>query len=157
MRLLSLSVIGMFLFVGISYPVRGQQPPAENIMGQMASTYATCHSYVDEGEVRTVFLQQNGRRWTQVKPFSTAFVRPWEFRFEYKSRRGEDEWDALRHLAGRGNCKDLVVNQAPPRERTRLIFCARRGCRGIEPRFGDCATPARQIRRTAIGSSLFQL
>jgi outer membrane lipoprotein-sorting protein len=92
MRRLSLSVLGVFLFVGLSYPVRGQEPSAEKIRAQMASAYATCHSYVDEGEVRTVFLEQDRRR-TQVKPFSTAFVRPSDFRFEYKSRRGEDEWD----------------------------------------------------------------
>jgi hypothetical protein len=61
-------------------------------MGQVAAAYANCRSYVDEGEVSTVFIRQNGRQ-TEVKPFSTAFVRPSDFRFEYKSRRGEEGWD----------------------------------------------------------------
>jgi hypothetical protein len=59
----------------------------------MSLAYTSCSSYVDEGEVRTIFLEQSGRR-TQIKPFSTVFVRPSDFRFEYKERRGEDEWNS---------------------------------------------------------------
>src|SRR5215217_1470988 len=99
MRRLSLSVLTLFVLAGACYPARGQQLSAEKIMEQMASAYASCHSYVDEGEVRTVFQEQGGRR-TQVKPFSTAFVRPSDFRFEYKDRRGEEEWN--RYIIWRG-------------------------------------------------------
>lgn len=72
MRRLSLSVLGMLAFVWASGSTLGQQPSAEKLMEQMASAYASCRSYLDEGEVRTVFLEQNGRR-TTIKPFSTAF------------------------------------------------------------------------------------
>ncbi len=109
MRRLSLAVLGMLLFVGASYTVQGQQPSAETIMERMASAYASCNSYVDEGEVRSVFLEPGGPR-TQIKPFSTAFVRRLAFRFEYKSRRagyeragydiGGPEWD--RYIIWRG-------------------------------------------------------
>lgn len=101
---LSLSAIGLFLLVGAFHPLRAQQPSAEKIVEQMAAAYASCHSYVDEGEVRTVFQEQNGRR-TRVKPFSTAFVRPSGFRFEYKDRRGEDEWNSYIVWRGAGSVK----------------------------------------------------
>jgi hypothetical protein len=93
MRQLSLLILGLFLFVAAGHRAQGQQPSARRIVEQMTSVYGSCHSYLDEGEVRTVFLERNGPR-TQVKPFSTAFVRPSDFRFEYKERRGEDEWNS---------------------------------------------------------------
>lgn len=67
-------------------------PTAEQILAQMLSTYTACSSYMDTGEVRTVYLEERGRR-TVALPFSTAFVRPASFRFEFRSRRGESEWD----------------------------------------------------------------
>lgn len=93
MRRLLLAGVALFLLVGACHPLRAQQPSAADIMERMASAYASCRSYVDEGEVRTVFHEQGGRR-TRVKPFSTAFVRPSDFRFEYKERRGEEDWNS---------------------------------------------------------------
>jgi len=93
MRLLSTLGLVTFLSVGAAYSAQGQSLSAQQIMDRTLSVYATCHSYVDEGEVRTIFQQPNGRR-TVSKPFSTAFVRPSDFRFEYKERRGEDEWNS---------------------------------------------------------------
>ena len=87
----SLSVLVVLLFIWANCAAHGQQPSTGKLMEQTASAYASCRTYVDEGEVKTVFLDQNGRR-TVVKPFSTAFVRPSDFRFEYKARRGEHEW-----------------------------------------------------------------
>jgi hypothetical protein len=58
----------------------------------MIAAYASCQSYMDTGQVKTVYLTQRGRR-TEVRPFSTAFVRPDAFRFEFQNRRGEEEWD----------------------------------------------------------------
>ena len=129
MRRLSLSVLGLFLFAGVSSTVRGQQPSAEKIMGQVAAAYATCQSYVDEGEVRTVFLDQNGRR-TQVKPFSTAFVRPSDFRFEYKSRRGEEEWDTYVIWRGAGAVK-TSWSIRPGIESAPDLFSALGGAAGV--------------------------
>lgn len=130
MRRLSLSVLGVFLLLVASSPTaRGQQPSAEKIMGQMAAAYAACQSYVDEGEVRTVFLGRNGRR-TQVKPFSTVFVRPSNFRFEYKSRRGEEEWDTYVVWRGAETVKTWW-SVKPGVESKRDLFSALGGAAGV--------------------------
>jgi hypothetical protein len=93
MRQLSTLGLVIFLFMGVAYSAHAQSLSAQQIMDRTISVYATCNSYVDEGEVRTIFLQRNGRR-TVLKPFTTAFVRPSDFRFEYKERWGEDEWNS---------------------------------------------------------------
>jgi hypothetical protein len=90
MRQLSTVGLFMFLFASVSYS-QDQTLSAQQIMDRMISGYGSCNRYVDEGEVRTIFLERTGRR-TVVKPFSTAFVRPSGFRFEYRDRRGEEEW-----------------------------------------------------------------
>src|SRR5438128_3110913 len=61
-------------------------------MEQMVSVYASCKTYMDTGEVQILFLEKRGRR-TVIRPFSTSFVRPADFRFEFQNRRGEREWD----------------------------------------------------------------
>jgi hypothetical protein len=92
MRRLSTLGLVIFLFAGVAYSSQDQPPSAQEIMKQMISVYASCSRYVDQGEVRTIFLEGNGRRKV-IKPFSTAFVRPSGFRFEFKARRGDDdEW-----------------------------------------------------------------
>src|SRR5438477_379323 len=60
---------------------------AQDVLDRMAKTYAGCKSYHDSGVVKTVFVQANGNR-TVEKPFTTAFVRPDRFRFEYKEKEG---------------------------------------------------------------------
>jgi len=57
----------------------------EDILAKMAKAYATCKSYQDTGTVKTVFIQTTGERIIE-KPFTTAFVRPDQFRFEYKKK-----------------------------------------------------------------------
>jgi hypothetical protein len=68
-----------------------ERNPAEQIVADMLATYANCVSYSDEGEVVTVFHNEHGDR-TVSKPFTTAFVRPDKFRFEYRERR-RDDWN----------------------------------------------------------------
>ena len=58
--------------------MRGKQ-----ILKCMATVYATCTSYCDTGLVSTRFIEDKGTR-TIEKPFTTAFVRPDRFRFEYQ-------------------------------------------------------------------------
>jgi hypothetical protein len=67
----------------------------EEILAAMAEMYATCTSYRDAGRVTTRFIDRDGRSRTSIKPFTTAFVRPDRFRFEYRDRIGEadGEWD----------------------------------------------------------------
>jgi len=64
---------------------------ADQILARVASAYAQCRSYRDEGVVATTFY--NDRKRTERRPFSTRFVRPDGFLFEFRSRRGEDDWD----------------------------------------------------------------
>jgi len=60
----------------------------------MVKAYASCKSYRDTGMVKTLFILPDGNRITE-KPFTTAFVRPSRFRFEYKERRENQEYRYL--------------------------------------------------------------
>ena len=59
---------------------------AKEILDRMVSVYGSCKSYVDKGETREVFFRTGGIRTggsqVVIKPFTTAFVRPSDFRFE---------------------------------------------------------------------------
>ncbi len=59
--------------------------PAHTIIQQMEAVYASAGSYLDTGMVREVFTNANGSR-TVEKPFSTAFVRPHRFRYEFREK-----------------------------------------------------------------------
>ena len=63
------------------------QPLAQQIIDRMAKAYTDCKSYRDSGAVRTLFVMANGNRTTE-RPFTTAFVRPDRFRFEYQENDG---------------------------------------------------------------------
>ncbi len=69
----------------------------QEVLTNIRSTYASCRSYQDRGDVVTVF-HEGGRRRTDSRPFFTWFVRPHLFRFEFANRDigPEDEWD--RHV-----------------------------------------------------------
>jgi hypothetical protein len=54
----------------------------QQILDRVAEVYARCASYRDSGVVKTIFIEAFGKR-TVEKPFTTAFVRPNHFRFEY--------------------------------------------------------------------------
>ena len=58
-------------------------PSPKQILDRMAKAYADCKTYRDSGVVKTLFVQDTGNR-TDEKPFKTSFVRPDQFRFEYK-------------------------------------------------------------------------
>ncbi len=64
-------------------PVPEDAPTAKQLLERMSKTYADCKTYRDSGVVTTLFVQDTGNR-TVEKPFKTAFVRPDQFRFEYK-------------------------------------------------------------------------
>ena len=73
-------------------PVSADEPKpqamkAEDVFDRMAKVYAGCKSYHDSGVVKTVFVRGDGSR-TVEKPFTTSFVRPDRFRFEYKEKNG---------------------------------------------------------------------
>jgi len=70
---------------------------AKQILDRTVKTYADCKSYRDSGLVKTVFVRNSGNQ-TVERPFTTAFVRPDRFRFEYTDKQGGRD---LRHLVWR--------------------------------------------------------
>jgi outer membrane lipoprotein-sorting protein len=64
---------------------------AAEILEQMAKVYAKCKTYQDTGCVTIVFTIADGQH-TDKRPFSTAFVRPDRFRFEFKSSFDGSKW-----------------------------------------------------------------
>jgi hypothetical protein len=86
-RVIQLSSL-ILLFAQFSYSQTTSQQ-SEQIVKQMLNVYASCLSYEDTGEVKTVFIESTRKRRV-VKPFTTAFVRPLDFRYEFKDRMGED-------------------------------------------------------------------
>jgi outer membrane lipoprotein-sorting protein len=69
---------------------KADNPSAKQIVDRMAKAYADCKTYRDSGGVKTLFVQDSGNR-TVTKPFTTAFVRPDRFRFEYKETIGDQQ------------------------------------------------------------------
>ena len=58
---------------------------AHEVLDRMAKVYADCQSYRDSGVVKSVLtFSVLGKQITE-KPFTTAFVRPDRFRFEFKA------------------------------------------------------------------------
>lgn len=73
-----------------------EDPEACAILTRMAQMYASCGAYRDKGVVETKFIEKDGTRTTE-EPFSTAFIRPKQFRFEYQDRfSGSSRW--YRHI-----------------------------------------------------------
>ena len=71
---------------------------AQDMLDRMATAYAGCKSYIDSGVVETVFDVPDGKQQTEVKPFTTAFVRPDQFRFEFTMKGGGDQKAGARVL-----------------------------------------------------------
>jgi len=111
-------------------PARAQESPApgdvaalppESIMLKMARVYRNCRSYRDHGEVRTIQHIEGGSAGSD-RPFSTAFVRPDRFRFQFTDTglgerssnyvvwtEGEDVhswWDAKPGVRNAGTLRD---------------------------------------------------
>lgn len=89
---INLSLALVLLFAASANAQEAKALNAQQIVDKMFSGYAAYKTYSDTGEVRTVYLESERRR-TVALPFSTAFVRPSSFRYEFRSRRGESEWD----------------------------------------------------------------
>jgi len=71
---------------------------AKQVLERMGATYARCRTYRDAGVVTTVYTEITGKR-TVEKPFTTAYVRPDRFRFEYTERK--DDGGVYRYLVWR--------------------------------------------------------
>ena len=62
------------------------EPSADQVLERMGKAYAGCKTYRDSGVVKTEFVQAPGN-FTSEKPFTTAFIRPDQFRYEFKDKR----------------------------------------------------------------------
>jgi hypothetical protein len=85
------STLCLTLLLGTSLVYSQQRPTSspQEILDKMVAVYASCSSYVDKGQVKTTFFENSGPRTTK-RPFSTAFVRPSRFRFEFEDRGIDD-------------------------------------------------------------------
>jgi outer membrane lipoprotein-sorting protein len=91
-RTLTLLLLGALALCAAAR-AHGAEPPretltAKQILARMGTTYARCRTYRDAGVATTVFTEITGRR-TEKKPFTTAFVRPDRFRFEYREQKSD--------------------------------------------------------------------
>lgn len=80
--------------------------PAQEILAAMANRYARCNSYRDDGRVVTRYFQQR-RPYSTIKPFKTAFVRPEQFRFEFRSRHGDARKTGIVTSSGPAGARSL--------------------------------------------------
>jgi hypothetical protein len=83
MKRVSMLYLPLLLGTSLVYSQPGQTLSPREIRDKMVSVYASCSSYADQGQVKTTFFKQSGPL-TRNKPFSTAFVRPSRFRFEFE-------------------------------------------------------------------------
>jgi hypothetical protein len=88
MKRISMLCLPLFLGTGLVYSQPGQTLSAQAIRDKMVSVYASCSSYADKGEVEITFIEPepNGPPRAEYRPFSTAFVRPSQFRFEFQDK-----------------------------------------------------------------------
>ncbi len=92
--LVSAGLVLVLLRSGQPLPTEGTQGDERSLAALRAlhTVYLECATYRDEGEVEQVFVKDGGRRTVRL-PFETAFVRDGGYRYEFRSRRGEEEWD----------------------------------------------------------------
>jgi len=83
-----IGLLFLALLAGVRFAMAANEPTSadpspQEIVARMAKAYGDCTSYRDSGIVTTVFVTADRHRMVD-KPFTTAFVRPGRFRFEYK-------------------------------------------------------------------------
>lgn len=97
-RQLRIAVLWSVMVLLLGAVVFAQQPPtsrgsdsltAEQIVELATRVYAQCDSYRDSGVAATTYTSDD-RQWTGEKPFTTVFIRPSRFRFEYQDMSAGD-------------------------------------------------------------------
>lgn len=71
----------LILTATVGHAQEKENVSAKEALDRMVSVYASCKSYMDKGRVKQVFPGSRSR--VVLKPFTTAFVRPSQFRFEF--------------------------------------------------------------------------
>lgn len=87
----------LILFASAGYSQESEKVSARQILDRMVSVYGSCKSYMDKGQTKEVFLRADGHA-VVIKPFTTAFVRPSLFRFEFTE---DSEFATQRHVVWR--------------------------------------------------------
>jgi len=89
MTRLSINCLAIFLFTNLAHAQQGAPMPAGEILHRVTELYASCTSYLDEGKEEVKSSNYGGS--VEHSSFTTAFVRPSNFRFEESAslRNGE--------------------------------------------------------------------
>jgi hypothetical protein len=59
---------------------------------RVKTLYASCKSYIDRGQMTSILPQEEGDPIINYQTFSTVFVRPDKFRFEFRDRYPEGQF-----------------------------------------------------------------
>src|SRR5262245_54580233 len=76
----------------------------EELIARVKANYSSCQSYSDRGQLTSILPQDEAEPLISYQTFSTAFVRPDRFRFEFRDRFPEGQFG--RHVVWRED--DLV-------------------------------------------------
>lgn len=80
MRRLATNCVAIFLFTNLAIAQRAAPNSASEIIERATEVYTLCSSYIDEGQEEVKDAHYGGR--VSHSSFTTAFVRPSQFRFE---------------------------------------------------------------------------
>ena len=86
-----------------------QEPSVNEIINNVHKAYGEAQTYSDSGEVKTVFVRGGGKG-TDIKTFTTAFVRPDRFRLELKFKLKPDDPDWIRYIVWQNGDKIMSWN-----------------------------------------------
>jgi hypothetical protein len=89
MRRLATNCVAIFLFTNLANGQQAEPLSASEIIYRVTEVYASCTSYVDEGKEEVKNPNYGGR--VSHSSFTTAFVRPSQFRFEESSTHSNGE------------------------------------------------------------------
>lgn len=78
-------------------PAGDEGESVKDIISKMEAVYQNCETYADSGEVKTIFVSDDGER-VNIKPFATLFVRPDRYRFEYSDKLPQPNAKPMRHV-----------------------------------------------------------
>lgn len=108
-------IVTMMIFCTV-YPCFAQELSVEEIINNVHKIYREAQTYTDSGEVKTVFVR--GGKGTDTKPFTTAFVRPDRFRFEFKYKLKPDDPDWIRFIVWQNGSEIIssIANKNRPLE-----------------------------------------
>ncbi len=69
-----------------------RHPDANALVERLQSLYGSCKAYSDRGQVTSILPREEGDQLIHYQTFSTAFVRPDKFRFEFRDRFPEGQF-----------------------------------------------------------------